>query len=464
LLTSWINALLVCVPIGLTLNRVYGNSPATFAVNYLAEVPLWFMCDYALEEMEKYLPRTISDLLDICTNNTVQLISSILLLKRGEVALLQTSLVGGILSNILVLLGLSLLSGGMSNHTQRFNRTGAQGSSSLLSIAATSVLIPTAEKELGQITADNLVLQSRGIAVVLLFIYFTYTFCQMYTHKEEYQDWGTSASHQHAAPGHAHAHAGHGARGPDGHLADNGRVFDRLVMQMTVQAAIPAIEPVMRRNAHSLPVMVDSVKVPRATCVERETTTATATAAVSSEYMPAYGPSAEILGPQLHLAVATAVFAAAAVLLFLCIDATVDSLSAMTGEDQAGLSPTFVGLILLPVPNYDFAAVSLAADDYLGQAFKYTVGRSIQTALLVLPLVVLMAWGMHVDGGVSLALDGFEVVSLFTTILLLNFLVVDAKVHWVHGVLLLADWVLIAIAAYFVSPVRLGSEPPTSPS
>ncbi len=81
---------------------------------------------------------------------------------------------------------------------------------------------------------------------------------------------------------------------------------------------------------------------------------------------------------------------------------------------------------------------------------KYTVGRSIQIALLVEPLVVLMAWGMGV-GGVTLAFDGFEVVSLFTTILLLNFLVVDAKVHWVHGVLLLADWVLIGIAAFFVS-------------
>ena len=53
---------------------------------------------------------------------------------------------------------------------------------------------------------------------------------------------------------------------------------------------------------------------------------------------------------------------------------------------------------------------------------------------------------------VTLALDGFEVVSLFTTIMLLGFLMVDAKVHWVHGILLLSDWILIGIAAYFVRP------------
>jgi len=426
LLTSWINILLVCVPVGLTLGFVHGSSVSTFIVNYLAEVPLWFMCDYALEEIEKYLPRTISDLLDIFTNNTVQLISSILLLKQGEVSLLQTSLVGGILSNILVLLGLSLLSGGMRNHTQRFNRTGAQGSSALLSIATTSVLIPTAERELGQISLENLILQCRGIAVVLLFIFFTYTFCQMYTHKEDYQDWGNSASHQRPR---------------------NERGIELLIKQTAFQVASPIAEPVARRMALGPPAAVDSTKAPTAACAEEGPAAAPTAPTASREGQP---HADEITGPQLHLAVATLVFVATVGLLFLCINATVDSLSILTGE--AGLSPTFVGLILLPVPNYDFAAVSLAADDYLGQAVKYTVGRSIQTALLVLPLVVLMGWGMQVPGGVTLALDGFEVVSLFTTILLLNFLVVDAKVHWVHGVLLLADWVLIAIAAYFVSP------------
>jgi Ca2+:H+ antiporter len=144
----------------------------------------------------------------------------------------------------------------------------------------------------------------------------------------------------------------------------------------------------------------------------------------------------------------TAVFAVTIVLLYFCVNATVDSISALT---QHRLSETFVGLILLPIPNCDFAPISLAFDDSLEQTMKYTVGRSIQTALLVEPMVVLLAWWTGVSD-VTLAFDGFEVVSLFTTILLLNFLVVDGKTHWVHGVLLLADWVLIGIAAYFVTP------------
>ena len=179
--------LLILVPIGLVLKHVRGGSAETFAINYVAEVPLWFMCDYALEEIEKYIGVIASDIVDIFTTNTVQVISSILLLfKSKQVSLLQTSLVGGILSNILVLLGLSLLVGGLCNHEQRFNRFGAQGASSLLSIAATSLLIPTAVKLLNQTTQENLVRQSRGVAVILSFVYLAYTFCQMVTHRKEY--------------------------------------------------------------------------------------------------------------------------------------------------------------------------------------------------------------------------------------------------------------------------------------
>ena len=69
------------------------------------------MCDYVLEEIERYIGPTLSDLLTIFTNNTVQVISSYLQLGADEVSLMQTSLVGGILSNLLFLLGLSYLLG-----------------------------------------------------------------------------------------------------------------------------------------------------------------------------------------------------------------------------------------------------------------------------------------------------------------------------------------------------------------
>lgn len=426
ILTSWVNILLLCVPVGLILTRVSDTAgPATFAINYVAEIPLWFMCDYALEEIEKYIGITATDILDIFTTNTVQIISSGLLLQARQVDLLQTSLIGGILSNILVLLGLSISLGGIKNRKnkdQYFNRTSAHGSSSLLSIAATSLLIPTAVKQLGQTTPSNLVLQSRMVAVVLLLVYLSYTLCQMWTHKPEYRASGkpkptVAASIQAATPTIVEPIS----------LDELTPVKDQAAAQTTGLASPTSLGPVSPRNI--------SLQSPRRQSVQSS--------------VPPEIDEDEIHGPQLDLPVATAIFVATIALLYLCIDATVNSISALT--EQTALTPTFVGLILLPIPNCDFAPISLAVDDQLEQTMKYTVGRSIQTALLVEPLVVLLAWGMNVPN-VTLAFDGFEVVSLFTTILLLNFLVVDAKVHWVHGILLLADWVLIGIAAYFVTP------------
>lgn len=427
LLTSWINILLVCVPAGVVLSKVRGGAPETFTLNYIAQIPLWFLCDYSLEELEKYIGVRATDILDIFTTNTVQIISSVLLLLDGKVDLLQTSLIGGILSNILVLLGLSISFGGATNIDQRqqeFNRTGAQGSSSLLSIAATSLLIPTAVKLLDQTSKENLVRQSRGVSFVLLFVYFTYSICQMWTHKVEYAASGksnvtVSAIQSATASG----------------VSIGGRPLEDMASPRTLRIPSP------NRKDGASPRSVSFIQSPRP--LSHQSATA------GGEDEDGDGGDDEIHGPQLDLPVAAALFAASIVLLYFCIDATVNSISALT--EQTSLTDTFVGLILLPIPNCDFAPISLAVDDQLEQTMKYTVGRSIQTALLVEPAVVLLAWCLSIPD-VTLAFDGFEVVSLFTTILLLNFLVVDAKVHWVHGILLLADWVLIGIAAYFVHP------------
>ena len=420
ILTSWINVLLVCVPIGLAMHKAVGPSVAAFAVNYIAEIPLWFMCDYALEEIEKYIGPTASDLVDIFTTNTVQVISSLLLLfQTQQVELLQTSLVGGILCNILVLLGLSLLIGGLPNHEQRFNRLGAQGASTLLSIAATSLLIPTAVKMMKQTSDENLIKQSRGVAVVLLFIYIAYTFCQMVTHRQEY----------HRAPTFRIPPAG-----------DRNRNDSNTIEPPAPPTTSPSPSTTIPHPPPPLPSTIPSEPHPStwASRLDRHT---------GKPYT-----ANEIRGPQLLFPVAVLVFTTCIVLLYFCIDATVDSIASLTEETP--LTPMFIGLILLPIPNCDFAPISLAVDNFLEQTMRYTVGRSIQTALLVEPLVVLLGWWTGV-GDVTLAFDGFEVVSLFTTIMLLGFLMVDAKVHWVHGILLLSDWILIGIAAYFVAPDEL---------
>lgn len=104
-----------------------------------------------------------------------------------------------------------------------------------------------------------------------------------------------------------------------------------------------------------------------------------------------------------------------------------NSISAGVLTEHTSLTDTLAGLILLPVPKGDLAAISLVVDDELEQTVGYTVGRSIQTALLVEPAVVLLGRGLRIPD--VIVFHGLEVVSVLTIILLLNSLVVNARVH-----------------------------------
>lgn len=76
------------------------------------------------------------------SSNFVQIVSSLFLLRSNQLKVLQTNLVGGILSSILLILGLSIFLGGVNRVEQQFNLTVAHLSANLLSLAATSLLIP----------------------------------------------------------------------------------------------------------------------------------------------------------------------------------------------------------------------------------------------------------------------------------------------------------------------------------
>lgn len=89
-------------------------------------------------------------------SNTVQIISSVFLLRNRQLDVLQTNLVGGILSSLLLVLGLSILSGGINRIEQYFDLTVAHLSANLMSLAATSLLIPTASHLLLQSTDIHL--------------------------------------------------------------------------------------------------------------------------------------------------------------------------------------------------------------------------------------------------------------------------------------------------------------------
>jgi Ca2+:H+ antiporter len=115
------------------------------------------------------------------------LIISIISLTQNLVIVVQASMLGSILSNLLLVLGMCFWGGGYYFKTQYFNKTVAQTSASLLFISVASLLIPasfygsihsTNTESSGELTQDILNI-SRATSVILLILYFSYLFFQV---------------------------------------------------------------------------------------------------------------------------------------------------------------------------------------------------------------------------------------------------------------------------------------------
>ena len=130
--------------------------------------------------------------------------------------------------------------------------------------------------------------------------------------------------------------------------------------------------------------------------------------------------------PQLSKYVLTVLLILVVTLTASCTQFAVDSIDALS--QKANLSKTFIGLILLPILNNDFSPITRAIKDDLHQTMNYKIGKCLQTSLFVTPLMVIIAWCMHLD--LTLNFDGFEVISLFASVLQLNYLINDGKSSW----------------------------------
>ena len=131
-----------------------------------------------------------------------------------------------------------------------------------------------------------------------------------------------------------------------------------------------------------------------------------------------------------------------------CAELLVGSIPQMISNTT--VSQAFIGLIILPIVGNaaeHVTAVTVATKNKMDLAIGVAVGSSIQIALFVTPFVVLLGWIMNKD--MSLYFNLFETVSLFVTAFVVNFLVLDGRSNYLEGSLLIAAYVIIAVAAFF---------------
>lgn len=144
LVGSWLNVLLVFVPIGMIAKPVLDlSATAVFVLNFLAIIPLASILGEATEDIAAHVGQTLGGLLNATFGNAVEMIMATFALREGLIEVVQGTLLGSILSNLLLVLGMSFFAGGMKHHTQKFNATGASANSSLLLMACMAITLPT---------------------------------------------------------------------------------------------------------------------------------------------------------------------------------------------------------------------------------------------------------------------------------------------------------------------------------
>lgn len=205
---GWLQVLLLAVPLAIVL-RFSGAEPiAQFVVAGVAIIPLAGLMGRATEHLAHRLGPGIGGLLNATFGNAAELIIALFALFNGLDGIVKASITGSIIGNVLLVLGASLLAGGLKHKVQHFNRTASGVGATMLVLAAMGMLIPaifyTLPEVVQQGEEQRLFLEhelSVAVCLILLLTYLGHLVFSLVTHKNLFNPEGESGHEGEAAWG-----------------------------------------------------------------------------------------------------------------------------------------------------------------------------------------------------------------------------------------------------------------------
>ncbi len=360
--------LLGFIPVSIAAEYYHWGSLVIFLTAAAAIVPLAAWMGTATEEIAVVAGPSLGGLLNATFGNATELIIAIVALKAGLVDVVKASLTGSIIGNLLLVMGLSMLLGGLRYKEQEFQPIVARVNASSMNLAVIAMLLPTA-MNYTSLGVDQPTIQklSVAVAVVLIGVYVLTLLFSMKTHAY---------------------------------------LYDAGVAQQNVAA------------------------------LTESNLTATEAKVHEEEHHP------------VNLGLWVGILLAATVLVAIESELLVGSLEEATG--QLGLTALFTGVILLPIVGNaaeHATAVTVAMKDKMDLSVSVALGSSLQIALFVAPVLVLVGW--FVGQPMDLNFNPFELVAVMVAVLIANSISSDGRSNWLEGTLLLAAYVVLGLAFYF---------------
>jgi len=341
-----VNYLLIFLPLAFASVYLDWGPTLVFILNFLAMIPLASLLGDFTEEAATHVGQTLGGLLNATFGNAVEVVVSIQALRSGQIRVVQSSLLGSVLSNLLLVLGCCFFFGGIRRDEQTFNVTAAKANTSLLLLSSLALILPTPMGSTGYVEEENVLFVSRITGVFMLFMYLQLLFFQLRTHKHMFEDEDEEEG---------------------GGMSLSGALVGLALMTLAVS--------------------------------------------VLSDYL-------------------------------------VDSIDGFT--EEADLSKSFVGIILLPIIGNvveHLTAVSMAMKDKMELAMGIAVGSGTQVSVFVVPVVVVMGWALHEP--MTLNFPPFEVLVYIMSIVIVTNAVGSGRSNWLFGSMLITTYVLIAVAVWF---------------
>lgn len=193
---NWL-LLLTPVTIGLHLAH-YENQTLIFVVSCLAILPLAGWLGKATEHLAAKTNESLGGLLNATFGNAAELIIAISAMNAGLYDVVKASLTGSIIGNLLLVLGASILAGGLKFKEQRFSAQAARAQTTLLALAGISLVLPAAFHYLaggGAATASSERDLSLQFSILLLVIYGLSLVFSLRTHKHYFVSKVETESH-----------------------------------------------------------------------------------------------------------------------------------------------------------------------------------------------------------------------------------------------------------------------------
>ncbi len=393
----WLYFLLIFAVLAPILSFLHVPPLPLFIIAALGIVPLAALIGKSVEEVAEHTGERIGGLLFATFGNATELIIGILALSQGLVDVVRASIIGTILGNALLVLGVSVCVGGFKHGRLNFEARPASQYSSLFALCVGSLVLPTVAELLASRSHQTLITE-RGellsviIAVFLLLGYIGSILFSVF------------------------------------HIGDKGDEEVDPVIGARSEAAV------LRLLAFRHAVATSATPRKSGVLKQIDDTVDTIKSTDVSLARPEVEQEEHTKKPLLWRALL--LLTGATVGVAILSEILVSAIEPLTVVLH--LNPSFVGLVFIPLigglPEY-FNTISMALDKRIGMVLAASAGSSIQIALLMAPVLVLVS--LFAPKRLDLVFSIVELAVLGITTFLFSEITKDGELVWLEGMLLI---------------------------